>query len=926
MALDPGSFRDPDSRVFLTDDGVFRAPQRARTRRLAAAARRDGIRRGDRGRARSWRREAVERDAVPWVSTGSSARRCSATSACRSSPTPTSGRSGCCATPRCCSSTCSSAALAESLMLKDSSPYNVQWRGASPVFIDVGSFERLREGEPWVGYRQFCMLFLYPLMLQAYRDVPFQPWLRGSTRGHHAGATRRGCCARRDRLRRGVLTNVRPARPTRAPLRRRRGTRGRARAALGRLQHRAGQGQRAPACESWSTASALGARARRRGPDYGEDDGYADADREAKAAFVREAAGRRRRRLAWDLGANDGDYARIAAETADCVLAMDADHPTVELLYRTLRDERRAPHPAARRRRLRPVARARLARARARSLDRARPAATSRSAWRSSITSRSPATSRSRELVDWLAEPRRELVVEFPTREDPMVRRLLAAKREGAHADYELERLRALLRRGVRRSPARALPSGHARPLRARRPAVHERRRRPRDRGGHPLVADRRAAPRRPVVLRLRPAAVRPARRTTPTFFIARGNTAGDILRFAFVARARRRRRSWCAAEALARRSSRDGPAGRLHLAFVAILAGAFALELLKRALPGAERRAAARRRSSPAPRSPPPTRAPPGVRSFVTVLAPGAADLPRAVPRPLADRRAAAARADDPRRNRVARPHAGRSRRLRRAAHHLADGDRAAHRLRALPGLRAAGTRVDVVSQRDDRLRQHDASPCRRSSPGCGPAASGACPRAAPIRAACSRCSASRWDQHVARAGHRRLPARHLPRRAHARAPASAWSALASDLSVVSGHLLLPDDLADIAAARSTAAGRTSPAPSRAWPASLAPNRAPRAPTQGLVGRVRGRGGARDRRRPPPRRTRPPLHVIHVVAPHVPWRYLPSGLRYPEPGPLAIPGLARDRGLGPPTATSSARAGSATCCRSATPTGCSPG
>ena len=74
-------------------------------------------------------------------------------------------------------------ALDENLILKDSSPYNVQWRGARPLFIDIGSFESLREGEPWVGYRQFCMLFLYPLLLQAYKDIPFQPWLRAGSTG-----------------------------------------------------------------------------------------------------------------------------------------------------------------------------------------------------------------------------------------------------------------------------------------------------------------------------------------------------------------------------------------------------------------------------------------------------------------------------------------------------------------------------------------------------------------------------------------------------------------------------------------------------------------------------------------------------------------------------------------------------------------------
>ena len=74
-------------------------------------------------------------------------------------------------------------ALDENLMLKDSSSYNVQFRGAKPVFIDIGSFERLREGEPWAGYRQFCMLYLNPLLLQAYKGVDFRPWLRGASPG-----------------------------------------------------------------------------------------------------------------------------------------------------------------------------------------------------------------------------------------------------------------------------------------------------------------------------------------------------------------------------------------------------------------------------------------------------------------------------------------------------------------------------------------------------------------------------------------------------------------------------------------------------------------------------------------------------------------------------------------------------------------------
>ena len=96
-------------------------------------------------------------------------------------------------------------ALKEDLILKDSSAFNVQWRGSAPAFIDITSFEKL--APPWVGYRQFCQLFLYPLLLQAYKDVPFQLWLRGSLDGIESEHLVRLMSAR-DFLRPGVFTHV----------------------------------------------------------------------------------------------------------------------------------------------------------------------------------------------------------------------------------------------------------------------------------------------------------------------------------------------------------------------------------------------------------------------------------------------------------------------------------------------------------------------------------------------------------------------------------------------------------------------------------------------------------------------------------------------------------------------------------------------
>jgi hypothetical protein len=52
-------------------------------------------------------------------------------------------------------------------------------------------------------------------------------------------------------------------------------------------------------------------------------------------------AARRRARLAWDVGCNDSRHAHVAAESADVVVAFDADHATVDALYRRLRDKGR---------------------------------------------------------------------------------------------------------------------------------------------------------------------------------------------------------------------------------------------------------------------------------------------------------------------------------------------------------------------------------------------------------------------------------------------------------------------------------------------------------------------------------------------------------------------------------------------------------
>ena len=227
------------------------------------------------------------------------------------------------------------AALDEGMTLKDATPFNIQWIGTRPVFIDIGSFKAAEPGEPWAGYRQFCEMFLYPLFLQAYKDIPFHPWLRGSLEGVEAGHINNLMSAR-DRLRPGVFTHV---------------------YLLSKVQSRYEATQRNVRKELRSAGfsaimvkhNVLGMRriverltwrrARSTWSNYVDCNTYEEADRERKKRFILRAAASVNRSCVWDLGCNTGEYSRAVSEYADLVVAVDADHLAVEHLYHALKTE-----------------------------------------------------------------------------------------------------------------------------------------------------------------------------------------------------------------------------------------------------------------------------------------------------------------------------------------------------------------------------------------------------------------------------------------------------------------------------------------------------------------------------------------------------------------------------------------------------------
>ncbi|MBN8866158.1 MAG: hypothetical protein J0H98_01270 [Solirubrobacterales bacterium] len=456
-AAEPGSFRDRDSRVVVTDDAIYRAlsPEGAEDWDALAASSllAELTSRGDLIGTREVEiavlgesqdllptgvERALEHDRVPVVSY------------------PYEWTFSMLQDAALLQLELGIAAIDAGLSLKDATPYNVQFQGANPVFIDVGSFEKIDEGQPWVGYRQFCMLYLYPLLFQAHKDIPFHPWMRGSIDGIQPIDAIK-VFSLRDRLRKGVFLHT----SLHARLDKRANKSGPGSAEANKTTREVKPKQIKAQLQSmhrlvsklrWKTGETSWS-------GYRQSNTYSDNDDKRKQGFVGEVAAEKRPGLTWDVGCNDGAYSRIAAENSERVLALDFDHATVEALYRSLKAEGNTqilplvsnladPSPALG---WRGLERKTLA-------DRATPDLMLALAviHHVSISANIPIA----DFLQWVRDMGSTLLIEFPKRTDPMVQALLANKHDGANPDYEEGNFERELERRFTIERREELPSG----------------------------------------------------------------------------------------------------------------------------------------------------------------------------------------------------------------------------------------------------------------------------------------------------------------------------------------------------------------------------------------------------------------------------------------------------------------------------------
>ena len=225
-------------------------------------------------------------------------------------------------------------ALDHGVTLSDASAYNVQFIGARPVFIDYLSFVKYREGEFWIGHRQFCEHFLNPLLLTAATGVPFQPWYRGTLEGITPGDLAR-VLPMRSKLSWNVLTHVvlqaglsRPQASTEA-------------ARVSRMKFPLAAFQRMlRSLRTWIAALEPAKSRATLWAGYATDNSYADEDSRRKAAFVGDFVRATHPAMLWDIGCNTGEYSAIAIDSgARTVVGFESDHGALDAAFATARSK-----------------------------------------------------------------------------------------------------------------------------------------------------------------------------------------------------------------------------------------------------------------------------------------------------------------------------------------------------------------------------------------------------------------------------------------------------------------------------------------------------------------------------------------------------------------------------------------------------------
>jgi len=227
------------------------------------------------------------------------------------------------------------AALDHGMILKDASAYNLQFHQGRWVLIDTLSFEIYEEGVPWVAYKQFCQHFLAPLALMAYRrDQRLNLMSRLFIDGIPLDIAVK-LLPSRTKLRFGLLTHIHLHARSQKQY---------ADKAVSREQVWGKVSQQALTGLLDSLRDTIKGLSVPAGgtewADYYGETNYSPSAFDEKKTIVGAFIDKAKPDQVWDLGANTGEFSRLASDKGIFTVAFDVDPSAVSQNYIRVRKER----------------------------------------------------------------------------------------------------------------------------------------------------------------------------------------------------------------------------------------------------------------------------------------------------------------------------------------------------------------------------------------------------------------------------------------------------------------------------------------------------------------------------------------------------------------------------------------------------------
>ena len=222
------------------------------------------------------------------------------------------------------------------MTLKDASSFNIQFLSGKPIFIDTLSFEKYKEGQPWTPYRQFCEQFLAPLALMVYKDIRLSKLLQVHVNGIPLDLAVK-LLPFTSRLSPALFLHIflharSQKKFAHLPLSKEINKQFSRRAFLGLIESLESSVKNL----SWKIGKTAWT-------DYYNEhnhDSYSGKSLVKKKAIVAEYLRILHPKTVWDMGANTGEFSRIAAKKGIFTVSMDNDPSVVEQNYRQVKENK----------------------------------------------------------------------------------------------------------------------------------------------------------------------------------------------------------------------------------------------------------------------------------------------------------------------------------------------------------------------------------------------------------------------------------------------------------------------------------------------------------------------------------------------------------------------------------------------------------